>query len=160
MIVATPGRLLDLVENYGLDISEAKFMILDEGDKMLDMGFEKELQLITSRIKEARGMIFSATVPLWIQKMAVQAFKNPVLLDLVGTEDSQIPQTIKHRIVLSEDENQRASVVHEFCKANPDLKVLVFSETKMQAQNMMNLPYGNFRALHGDMDQKMRTAVL
>lgn len=78
-------------------------------------------------------MIFSATVPLWIQKMAVQAFKNPVLLDLVGTEDSQIPQTIKHRIVLSEDENQRASLVYEFVKANPELKVLVFSETKMQA---------------------------
>lgn len=86
MLVATPGRLLDLIQNYGLDISEAKFKILDEGDKMLDMGFQKELQIISEEMKDAKGMIFSATVPLWIQKLAVEQFKNPVLLDLIGTE--------------------------------------------------------------------------
>lgn len=88
MLVATPGRLLDLVQNWDLDISDVKYLILDEGDKMLDMGFEKELEQITGSIKNARGMIFSATVPLYIQKIAVESFKNPVLLDLVGTEES------------------------------------------------------------------------
>lgn len=158
--MATPGRLLDLVENWNLDISEVKYMILDEGDKMLDMGFEKELELITSRIKDARGMIFSATVPLYIQKIAVESFKNPVLLDLVGTEESQIPKTIKHRIVLSENEDQRIDTIIEFSKHNPDLKILIFAETKMQCQNLMTHKGSIFRALHGDMDQKMRTATL
>jgi len=88
VLVATPGRLLDLVQNWDLDISDVKYLILDEGDKMLDMGFEKELEQITGSIKNARGMIFSATVPLYIQKIAVESFKNPVLLDLVGTEES------------------------------------------------------------------------
>jgi superfamily II DNA/RNA helicase len=66
VLVATPGRLIDLIENYGLDISGAKFKILDEGDKMLDMGFQEELSLISSKMSNARGMIFSATVPLYI----------------------------------------------------------------------------------------------
>lgn len=86
VLVATPGRLLDLIQNYNLDISQTKFKILDEGDKMLDMGFQKELTILAEAMKEAKGMIFSATVPLWIQKLAVEQFSNPVLLDLIGTE--------------------------------------------------------------------------
>ena len=61
-MVATPGRLIDLIQNFGLDISQAKYQILDEGDKMLDMGFAEDLKLMIS----ARGMIFSATVPGYI----------------------------------------------------------------------------------------------
>jgi superfamily II DNA/RNA helicase len=75
-----------LIENFKLDISNTKFQILDEGDKMLDMGFEVELFKVSKAMKDARGMIFSATVPMYIQKLAVDQFKNPILIDLVGNQ--------------------------------------------------------------------------
>jgi superfamily II DNA/RNA helicase len=85
VLICTPGRLIDLIENYKLDISNAKFKILDEGDKMLDMGFEKDLMIISKQMNDAKGMIFSATVPQFIQKIAIETFSNPILIDLVGT---------------------------------------------------------------------------
>lgn len=136
VLVATPGRLIDLIENFGLDISNAKFKILDEGDKMLDMGFQEELALLSSKMINARGMIFSATVPLYIQKLAVDTFKNPILLDLVGTEQTQIPNTIKHRIVLCDNEMKRVDLIGEFVKCHPGLKIIVFTETKIEADMM------------------------
>lgn len=154
--MATPGRLIDLIENFGLDISSTKFKILDEGDKMLDMGFQEELNLLSEKMMNARGMIFSATVPLYIQKLAVDTFQNPILLDLVGTEQTQIPQTIKHRVVLCDNENKRVDLIGEFVKQNPDLKTIVFTETKLEADMMSQQRFATFKALHGDMDQKMR----
>ena len=103
---------------------------------MLDMGFQKELQNIAEQMKDAKGMIFSATVPLWIQKLAVEQFKNPVLLDLIGTEMNQLPDKIKHRFVLCDNEQQRMELIDEFVAQNPDLKTIVFTETKLEADTL------------------------
>ena len=143
---------MDLVQNLGLDISQTKFKILDEGDKMLDMGFQKELMYLSESMKDAKGMIFSATVPLWIQKLAVEQFSNPVLLDLIGTEMNQLPDKIKHRFVLCESDQVRMDLVSEFVAQNPDLKTIVFTETKLDADTLTSHRRGNFKALHGDLD--------
>ena len=66
IIVATPGRLIDLLENYRLDIDTSQFQILDEGDKMLDMGFHQDIIRIQRFMPSAQTMIFSATVPAYI----------------------------------------------------------------------------------------------
>jgi ATP-dependent RNA helicase RhlE len=86
--VATPGRLLDLIENFGLDIKYAKYLILDEGDAMIDIGFEKDLDRLMSRhlSNDVRSMVFSATVPKFIQETAMKKMENPILIDLVGTD--------------------------------------------------------------------------
>lgn len=86
VIVATPGRLIDLLENYGLNIDSSQYQILDEGDKMLDMGFQQEIIRIQRFMPGAQTMIFSATVPAYIQEIARNYMKSPVMLDLVGKD--------------------------------------------------------------------------
>lgn len=70
VLVATPGRLIDLCKNSRLDISSVMYQILDEGDKMLDMGFDKDIQFLQRFMPDAQTMIFSATVPSYIQEIA------------------------------------------------------------------------------------------
>jgi superfamily II DNA/RNA helicase len=65
-LVATPGRLIDLCQNYNLDISGCRYQVLDEGDKMLDMGFDKDIKVLQQHMPDAQTMIFSATIPSYI----------------------------------------------------------------------------------------------
>jgi superfamily II DNA/RNA helicase len=111
---------------------------------------------LSEEMKEAKGMIFSATVPLWIQKLAVEQFSNPVLLDLIGTETNQLPEKIKHRFVVCENDNHRMDLIFEFVHQNPQMKTIVFTETKLEADTLTSREKGNFKALHGDLDQKLR----
>jgi superfamily II DNA/RNA helicase len=111
---------------------------------------------LSEEMKEAKGMIFSATVPLWIQKLAVEQFSNPVLLDLIGTETNQLPEKIKHRFVVCENDNHRMDLIFEFVHQNPEMKTIVFTETKLEADTLTSREKGNFKALHGDLDQKLR----
>lgn len=127
---------------------------------MLDMGFAEDLKVIMSQMVSARGMIFSATVPGYIQELAQTLFKTPVLIDLVGTESTQIPDTILHRICLYENEKHRLALIAEFVKANENLKILIFTETKLEADLLGQQRFARFRALHGDMDQKSRSYTL
>ena len=88
IIVATPGRLIDLIENHGLKINSSKYQILDEGDRMLDMGFQRDIELIQGFMPEAQTMIFSATVPKYIQDIAKNYMRSPIMIDLVGDENT------------------------------------------------------------------------
>lgn len=69
MLVCTPGRLIDMVENFGIDLSEVEYFVLDEGDRMLDMGFQKDIMHIQDFMSNPslRSMLFSATIPEFIQ---------------------------------------------------------------------------------------------
>ena len=71
-MVATPGRLIDLCKNFGLDLTQTKYQILDEGDKMLDMGFDKDIKVLQKFYPGAQSMIVSATSPGYIQELARQ----------------------------------------------------------------------------------------
>ena len=86
IIVATPGRLIDLLENYNLQIDSSQYQILDEGDKMLDMGFNEDIMRIQQFMPDAQTMIFSATVPKYIQDIAKKYMRKPIMLDLVGKD--------------------------------------------------------------------------
>lgn len=80
------------------------YQILDEGDKMLDMGFEQDIVEIQKHLpNEARSMIFSATVPAFIQQLAVKKFQNPILIDLVGNDTNQVPERITNKAILVSD---------------------------------------------------------
>ena len=86
VLVCTPGRLIDMIGSYGIDLSGVEYFVLDEGDRMLDMGFQDDIIEIQSNIRnpDCRKMIFSATVPQFIQNIAEQNMENPVMIDLVG----------------------------------------------------------------------------
>ena len=87
ILVCTPGRLIDLLQNSGLTLDKSAYQILDEGDKMLDMGFEQDIiEIQKSLPDDTRSMIFSATVPGFIQELAARRLKNPILVDLVGND--------------------------------------------------------------------------
>lgn len=90
VLVCTPGRLIDIINTYELSIADVDYFVLDEGDRMLDMGFQDDISEIQSHIHNARcrSMIFSATVPKFIQKLAAQSMQNPVMIDLVGDNEN------------------------------------------------------------------------
>ena len=136
VIVATPGRLIDLLENYGLNIDSSKYQILDEGDKMLDMGFHQDIIKIQRFMPQSQSMIFSATVPAYIQEIARKYMKNPIMLDLVGKDEMQLPDTISNQIVLCKDFPAKQTFVKNFVTANRNLKILIFCETKIEVKRL------------------------
>ena len=91
--MCTPGRLIDVVNSYDVDISNVEYFVLDEGDRMLDMGFQDDIVTIQDFItnEKMRSMIFSATVPHFIQNIAKESMNNPVMIDLVGDDSNQLP---------------------------------------------------------------------
>jgi ATP-dependent RNA helicase RhlE len=85
-LVCTPGRLIDIINSYELDLSQVEYFVLDEGDRMLDMGFQDDIISIQQYCtnENLRSMIFSATVPPFIHKIAKDSMENPIMIDLVG----------------------------------------------------------------------------
>lgn len=88
IIIATPGRLIDMLNNNEIDLSGVGYYILDEGDKMLDMGFHEDIERIQSELPEHKAMVFSATVPDFIQGLATKYMKDPLMIDLVGDKEN------------------------------------------------------------------------
>mmetsp|Transcript_11946 Transcript_11946/g.15267 ORF Transcript_11946/g.15267 Transcript_11946/m.15267 type:complete len:153 (-) Transcript_11946:1079-1537(-) len=141
IIVATPGRLIDLLENYGLNIETSKYQILDEGDKMLDMGFQQDIMRIQRFMPESQTMIFSATVPAFIQDIARNYMRSPILLDLVGKDAEQMPDTISNELILCKDFAAKQSFIKKFISSNRNLKILIFAETKLEVRNFERHKY-------------------
>lgn len=114
--MATPGRLIDMVNSYNLDLSEVDFFVLDEGDRMLDMGFQDDIVEIQNNLssEELRSMIFSATVPNFIQKIARDSMESPIMIDLVGDDQAQLPSTLRNMITLAGNQEARMSHIHNF----------------------------------------------
>lgn len=85
VVVGTPGRIIDLLKRGSLDLSELQFVVLDEADQMLNVGFAEDVERILQNApKKRQTMMFSATMPGWILKLTQQFLKNPVEIDLVS----------------------------------------------------------------------------
>jgi ATP-dependent RNA helicase DDX21 len=98
---------------------------------MLDMGFQQDLENIQKYLSEGtRSMIFSATVPTFVQELARKKFKDPILLDLVGNDTNQVPDRIKNTAVICESFKQMFDHVKSYITSNKGKKILIFSETK------------------------------
>jgi len=149
----------------GLSLDKVLYQILDEGDKMLDMGFQEDIEEIQTHLSdESKSMIFSATVPKFIQNLAIQRLKDPVLIDLVGDSNVQIPDKITHKAVICDSEKQKIDLVLDFLEENPKKKVIIFTETKDEAKHFQKLDKKSnlfiltqgFLVLHGDIEQASR----
>ena len=160
--MATPGRLIDMVNSYNLDLSEVDFFVLDEGDRMLDMGFQDDIVEIQNNLssEELRSMIFSATVPNFIQKIARDSMESPIMIDLVGDDQAQLPSTLRNMITLAGNQEARMSHIHNFVQANPDLKTLIFTQTKHEARSFSMQKFSKFCPIHGDLSQSEREYAL
>ncbi|MCA9151862.1 MAG: DEAD/DEAH box helicase, partial [Planctomycetales bacterium] len=161
VLVATPGRLLDLMSQGYVDLSKVEILVLDEADQMLDMGFLPDLKRIVARVPGKRQtLMFSATMPLEIRKLAGQWLRDPVSIEVapVATPAERITQTV--RMV---EKPHKAEMLSRFLRETPRCRTLVFSRTKHGADRIVRrLEKDGLRAaaIHGDKSQGARTRAL
>lgn len=85
VVVGTPGRIIDLVNGNSLQLGEVEYLVLDEADQMLAVGFEEDVEVILENLpKERQSMLFSATMPGWVKKLSRKHLDNPLTIDLVN----------------------------------------------------------------------------
>lgn len=163
VVVGTPGRIIDLIKRGSLNLSEVQFVVLDEADQMLGVGFVDDIETIFQRLPQNRqSMLFSATMPSWIKNLVRNYLKNPLTIDLVGDSDKKLADGIVLYSVAS-DMYSKASVlgplITEHAKGG---KCIVFTETKREADRLAYAMARHYRceALHGDISQSQRERTL
>lgn len=161
ILVATPGRLKDLAAQREVDLKSLEIFVLDEADRMLDMGFIHDVKKIISMIPEKRQtMFFSATMPSEIQNLISRILKNPVKIEVAPV--SSTAETIEQSVCFV-DKNNKHKLLIEFLKSGKLASSLVFTRTKHGADKLVKelLKAGiNARAIHGNKSQNARQTAL
>ena len=161
VVVATPGRLLDLVRVNALKLSTIETLVLDEADRLLDMGFAQELtQLLALLPVKRHNVFFSATFPDDVQQLAHQLLLDPVRIQVQAPAHSEA--AISQRVI-AVDAKQRTQLLRHLIKENAWDRVLVFVATQYGAEMVAEKLYraGIYASrLHGSMTQGARTQVL
>jgi ATP-dependent RNA helicase RhlE len=161
ILIATPGRLLDLHKQGFIDLDGLHFLVLDESDLMLDMGFINDVRKIVKLTPENRQtLLFSATMPMEIRVLADTFLTNPKYVSV--TPVSSTAEIIEQRLYYVEKENKRGLLYHLIRNENLN-NVLVFVRTKHGADNVVKALKKNgvlAEAIHGDKSQSARQRVL
>ena len=161
ILVATPGRLLDHVQNKTLNLSRVGMLVLDEADRMLDMGFMPDLRRIIGLLPAVRqNMMFSATFPEEIRRLADSFLKNPERVEVARRNAAA--ETVTQVVHPVHHERKRALLVH-LVKSRDLRQVLVFTGTKLMANrlaNELNRAGLQAGAIHGDKTQQERIKAL
>ena len=161
IIVATPGRLLDLMNQGYVDLRSIKIFVLDEADRMLDMGFVNDVKKVIAKLPtERQTLFFSATMPNEIQSLANSILTNPEKVSV--TPVSSTANTIDQSIFFAEKKNKNALLVH-LLKDRDVRSALVFTRTKHGADKVVKiLSIANVKAaaIHGNKSQNARQAAL
>ena len=157
IVVATPGRLIDHVKRGTIQLEAAKFVVLDEADRMLDMGFIDDIKFILFYVDEDRQTcLFSATIPPEISRLAQDYMKNPREVKLNEEEISL--DTIDQSYLIVE-ERQKFKHLCNFIKSRDEKQTIVFAPTKQRTQRLaIELKQQGLKAItiHGDLSQKQR----
>ena len=161
ILVATPGRLLDLARQKSLNLSQIEFMVFDEADRMLDLGFSEEISEILDLIPTQRQtMLFSATYTPQIRELAGILLQKPESIEV--TPKATAAKAVTQKIHLVEQANKRALLIHLITRGDWH-RVLVFTRTKHGANKLTEklLEQGiNATAMHSDKSQLSRTRTL
>ncbi|WP_314268435.1 DEAD/DEAH box helicase [Capnocytophaga sputigena] len=161
IIVATPGRMQDMIRRNFVDISHINYCVLDEADEMLNMGFYEDITAILSHTPQEKSTwLFSATMPNEVAKIARKFMRKPIEIT-VGTRN-QATNTVQHEYYVVSGRH-RYQALKRLADANPDIFSVVFCRTKRDtqavAEKLIEDGY-NAAALHGDLSQNQRDLVM
>lgn len=160
VIIATPGRLISHINLGNVDLSHVSFFVLDEADRMLDMGFYDDIMQIVNKLpKDRQTIMFSATMPEKIQQLAKSILNNPVEVKLAVSKPAD--KIIQTAYVCYE--SQKLNIIQSlFSESNPE-RVIIFASSKLKVKDItkaiqrMKLRVGE---MHSDLDQKQRDYIM
>lgn len=160
VVIATPGRLISHLNLYDIDFSQVKYFILDEADRMLDMGFFDDIMSIVKRLpQERQTILFSATMPPKIRTLAKNILQDP---EEVQIAVSRPPDSIHQQAYIC-NESQKMGLIRELFQGKDAKKVIIFSGSRLKVKEIskyflqMKLSVGE---MHSDLDQQQRNHVM
>ncbi len=160
-IIGTPGRLKDLINRKFIKLSEFNTIVLDEADRMLDMGFVNDMRFIMAGMpKERQTLFFSATISPEIEKLIGEFMKNPVR---ISVKTRETPKSVDQDVVRVGQGKNKADVLHNLLNQKEFNKVLIFGRTKHGVEKLMKeLSARGFKAesIHGNKNQSRRQKAL
>jgi len=161
IIIATPGRLLDIMQQGRVNLDMIEFFVLDEADRMLDMGFVRDIQRIVAKLpKQKQSLFFSATMSKEISILTKNFLRNPVRVEV--TPESSTVEKIKQSVFFVDPEN-KVELLIDLIKENKMDCVLVFTKTKHKADKIskvLNQNHISTDAIHGNKSQPHRERAL
>ncbi|HRG57653.1 MAG TPA: DEAD/DEAH box helicase [Bacteroidia bacterium] len=161
IIVATPGRMVDMIDRGRIKLNAVKTVVLDEADEMLNMGFKEDLDNILSETPDEKNTwLFSATMPNEVARIAKNYMSNPI--ELTVGKQNQGAENIEHRYYMVHARDKYAAL-KRIADFNPDIFGIVFCRTRMEtqeiAEHLIKDGY-NADSLHGDLSQQQRDNVM
>ena len=161
IVVATPGRLIDLIERKAIDLEQIKYVVLDEADEMLNMGFQDDIEFILKNTPNREATwLFSATMPPEIRRVSKKYMKTPfeITVGKVNTAN----KNVDHQFYLTNAQH-RYDALKRLIDFNPGIYGIIFTRTKVDAQNIaekLTREGYDIDALHGDLTQQQRDKVM
>lgn len=161
IVVATPGRLIDLIERKAINLDEIKYVVLDEADEMLNMGFQDDIEFILQNTpKRESTWLFSATMPPEIRKVSKRYMKEPVEVTVGKVNTGN--KNIDHQFYVAAAQH-RYEALKRLIDFNPGIYGIIFTRTKIDAQDIaekLTREGYDIDALHGDLTQQQRDKVM
>lgn len=161
IVVATPGRLIDLIERKAINLGEIKYVVLDEADEMLNMGFQEDIEFILQNTpKKESTWLFSATMPPEIRKVSKRYMKEPV--EVTVGQMNTANKNIDHQYFVVSSQH-RYEALKRLIDFNPGIYGIIFTRTKVDAQQIaekLTREGYDIDALHGDLTQQQRDTVM
>ena len=162
IVIATPGRLKDHLDRGSVTLERVELLVLDEADRMLDMGFQEEIDSILTRVpKERQTLLFSATLAGVVGQLASRVTRTPKRVEIMRKEETK-PDITQHALIADNSEH-KGKMLDSLLREVEVEQALVFTSTKRSAHQLTQSLIGKgFTAgsLHGDMNQKERTRTL
>ncbi len=161
IIVATPGRLIDLIERKAINLEQIKYVVLDEADEMLNMGFQEDIEFILKNTPQRDSTwLFSATMPTEIRKVSKRYMKDPK--EVTVGKVNMANKSIDHQYYLTTAQH-RYETLKRIIDFNPGIYGIIFTRTKLDAQDIserLTREGYDIDALHGDLTQGQRDKVM